>query len=168
GALATAPCSRRSGFLDEPDQRQQNDGANRCHDDVAQQAARRDAHQAKQVAAQYRTDNANNNVADGAEAAALDDQAGEPANQCADGEKDDQADDVHVTSCVKASFTSRERTCSGCCGRHDQRKSSHAYLSFSAPTMMQTAPPTMPIQASIGVSPLSARPSLAPAESYTS
>src|SRR5690606_20109774 len=105
------------------------------------------------------------NVADGAKAAALDDQAGEPANQSADGKKDDQADDVHVTSCVEPSLTSPERTRSGCGGRYGQRKSAYLYLSFSAPTMMHTAPPTMPSQASIGVSPLSARPILAPAES---
>src|SRR5688572_30960334 len=79
--------------LDQPQQENQDDRADQCDDDRAEQApARRYAHRAEQPAAEQRADDADDDVADDAVAAALHDDPGEPAGYEAN---DDEPDELH-------------------------------------------------------------------------
>src|SRR5687767_6606680 len=92
-ASAAANPRARLRALDQPQQENQDDRADQCDDDRAEQAAaRRHAHRAEQPAADQRADDADDDDADDAVAAAFHDDPREPSGDEAD---DDEPDEFH-------------------------------------------------------------------------
>jgi hypothetical protein len=71
-------------LLEETDDEQQYRRANRGHDDRAEHAAGDYVEQAENISADYRADDADNNIVHEAEATTLDEFAREPPGDCTD------------------------------------------------------------------------------------
>jgi len=81
--------------LDQPDNGNQDDRAYGCGDDRSDQRANRNAKDAEQPTADFGADNANDDVANGAESA-MHNSPGEPAGNSTDQKKDDQTRKRHL------------------------------------------------------------------------